>query len=707
MRAAVRLAVWKGGVGRAIAAISLLLAAGCPRKPVAPPPAAPAPHPPTFNASRIRSFSDSLAVTTIADSAAAVFVGTPRGLLRWEGATRYAQLAQRDGLPADRIAAVAVDAAGGIWLATAKGLTRGVRGAWTNYAAAPVGGFLTGLHSDGKLVWAGGPEGLARLRNGKWEHFFADTGITAFAAGPGGTLWVGTSGAGVVRIAKSGDKLDHFTIAQGCETEVVRGMVAVDRTLLVVGEGASGPRAAFFDGDRFYSYELSSPSVIEWAARAGARTLVGAGDHIYNIRPQQAAVLAGEAGAAESPVKLSAIAGWVAPPRPVAIKADLPSTALDVPPDQAQRPKPPPPAPTPKGKSAVVPAPPGGPAFVVEESPLHLPDGVTAVAGSERGLLVGTRFLGALRIENDVPRPYRINDLAAGAVRLTVACIAGKDAADDCYLATGGTRAWRFDGQAFEIAPVDPEPNARVLAVLRDDKGAVLAIHRGAEDHQLRLSRVDDGRWTPIGMQPVAVPEGAPDLNFAEFAPDGHLWVGLRYVDKEGDARDWGADEIDVASGKVMLHKELPTDVVGMYWKAKNEAWFATRSGAARLLDGKVRVFTENDGMASDITRDIGPGEKPGEIFVATGRGTGRFDGVRWTFPRLGAFYHPANALAHDGHGNVFIGTDKGLFCVGECAPDAIDAKRGLVADGVKALAVDARNRVWVLTEKGINIVEP
>jgi ligand-binding sensor domain-containing protein len=111
--------------------------------------------------------------------------------------------------------------------------------------------------------------------------------------------------------------------------------------------------------------------------------------------------------------------------------------------------------------------------------------------------------------------------------------------------------------------------------------------------------------------------------------------------------------------------------------------------------------------MASDITRDIGPGEKPGEIFVATGRGTGRFDGVRWTFPRLGAFYHSANALAHDAHGNVFIGTDKGLFCVGECAPDAIDTKRGLVADGVKALAVDARNRVWVLTEKGINIVEP
>src|SRR5262249_44424460 len=156
---------------------------------------------------------------------------------------------------------------------------------------------------------------------------------------------------------------------------------------------------------------------------------------------------------------------------------------------------------------------PEGPPLLVEESPIHLPDGVTTVGGSERGLLVGTRFLGALRIENDVPRVFRANDLAAGAVRLTVACIAGKDAADDCYLATGGTRAFGFDGQAFEIAPVDPEPGSRVLAILRDPKGDVLAIHRGADSPQLRISRVDEGRWTPIGIQAVEVPSGAPELN--------------------------------------------------------------------------------------------------------------------------------------------------------------------------------------------------
>jgi hypothetical protein len=356
---------------------------------------------------------------------------------------------------------------------------------------------------------------------------------------------------------------------------------------------------------------------------------------------------------------------------------------------------------------------PSGPVLLVEESPIHLPDGVTTVAGSERGLLVGTRFVGALRIENDVPRRFRINDLAAGAIRLTVACLSAKDK-DDCFLATGGTRAYHFDGQSFEVASVDPEPGSHVLAVLRNPQGDVLAIHRGAPEtsnaRQLRISSTDEqGRWTPIAMQAVEVPNGAPELNFAEFARDGHLWVGLRYVDKDGDARDFGAVELALDTGKAIVHKELPTDVVAMYWKAPNEAWFATRAGAARLLDGKVRVFTENDGMESEMVRDIGPGPtgETGQVLVATKRGTGRFDGTRWIFPRLGPFYPPANALAHDATGNVFIGTDKGLYCVGECSAEPIDTSRGLNADKVEDLAVDAKNRVWVLTDKGINVVDP
>ncbi|HSN34657.1 MAG TPA: hypothetical protein VLU41_18330, partial [Ideonella sp.] len=319
--------------GRVVgSALALLVAAGC-HKHDTPPPAEPAPRPPSFTASRIRSFSDSFAVTAIGDSPAALLVGTPRGLLRWEG-TRSTLLTSKEGLPADRIAAIAVDPLGGVLVATsekdggAKGLSRGFRNAWTNWGPAPVGSeFLDGLVSDGRTVWAGGPEGLGRLRGGKWEHYFADTAITALAAGYGNTVWVGTSGSGVLRIMRGGEKVERFGPSQGCETDVVRGLVAVDKTVLVIGEGPGGPRAAYFDGERFYSYALSSPALLQWAERAGARTLVGAGDKIYSLAvlPRDPQALTGSEPPPpnDSPLQLRPIRSWVVGPRLIALKGDL------------------------------------------------------------------------------------------------------------------------------------------------------------------------------------------------------------------------------------------------------------------------------------------------------------------------------------------------------------------------------------------------
>ncbi len=474
--------------------------------------------------------------------------------------------------------------------------------------------------------------------------------MTALAAGYGNTVWVGTDGAGVLRIARGGEKIEHYGASQGCEIDVVRGMVAVDKTLFVIGEGPAGPRAAYYDGERFYSYELTSPAVLEWAARAGARTLVGSGAHLYTIAvapPPEARTDADARRrttrrcssapcAATSLRRAPSRSGRICRRRRWTIRPNAPKPPKAITPPSL-----------PKGTKivAVIPPAPQGPPLVAEESALRLPDGVTAVAGRERGLLVGTRFLGALRIENDVPRQFRINDLAAGAVRLTVACVAGKNAVDDCYLATGGTRAFRFDGQAFEIAQVDPEPGSHVLAVLRDPKGDVLAIHRGNDDRQLRISRVDDGRWTPIGIQSVQVPLGAPGAQLrgvrTQRPPVGR--PALRRQRRRRARLRRRRDRLRLGQGRGAqgaAHRRrghvLP--------EAPNEAWFATRSGAARLLDGKLRVFTENDGMESELTRDIGPGPD-GQVFVATRRGTGRFDGTRWTFSRLGAFYPPATSL--------------------------------------------------------------
>jgi hypothetical protein len=666
---------------------------------------------PTWNASKVRSFTDTFPVTSIADTAHNLWIGSTHGLIRWDlAAGRYSVIGQRDGLPADRVAAVAVDSQGAVWVATAKGISRGKSGAFTNLPAPPVGDFLAGLvpAADGKSAFAGGPEGLARLRGKNWERFLDDTAITALMLAPGGAVWVGTSGRGVVRVQRGGDKLDVYGEQQGCDVDTVRGIAGTDRGLLVIGEGPRGPRVAWFDGERFYSYEVQTQQTLEWAARAGSQVLVGAGEHVYEIRTAHTDEAAAQAPAA-GPLRLVPLpAMWTAPARELVLKPGLTGKAIDDLAPVALAGK--------KGRDGKELPAPRSPRLDVTAMDFRLPEGVTSVASSERGLLVGTRFSGALRIENGVVRSFRTNDLAQGAQRLTVGCVD----AEECYVATGGARAWKFDGQSFEIAPIDPEPGARVLAVLRDPKGGVLAIHRGAGSSQLRISQVAAGSWMPVAMQAVQVPHGAPELNFAELAPDGRLWMGLRYVDKDQDAIDYGAAEIVLDGGKVIYHRQgpldgsstfgasLPSDMVAMYWKSKDEAWFATRQGAARMRGNDVRVFTENDGLESELIYDISGGAGNGEeIWVATRRGTGRYDGRRWTFPKMGPFYLKATSLARDHAGHTFIGTEKGLYCTGDCPPEPVDTRRGLLDDAVVDASVDPRGRVWVLTHKGISIVDP
>ncbi len=680
---------------------------GCAGHQGAQPPAAP--KKPTFAASHVRAFTDTFAVTSVTDSPNNLWVGSTHGLLRWDmtGGAHYTVIGPADGLPAERVAAVAGDELGGVWVATAKGVSRGFHGSWSNLPMAPVGPFVTGLTPTltGKGAWAGGPEGLARLRDKRWERYLSDTSVTALAMDPSGTLWIGTGGKGVLRVPPSGDRIEQFSAAQGCETDVVRGLVATDKGVLAVGDGAGEPRAALFNGERFYSYKVVGPSVLEWAVRAANQLMVGAGDTAYTLT-----LVAPETPPPEHPAAIRfdpTNSVVVKDGKLLTLKNDLSSAALE---------EPGPPTFPPKLAPKNAPLLPQSPRLDVAEY-VKLPEGVTTVASSERGLLVGTRFLGVVRVENGVMRRFRATDLTTGAERITVAC--GTDDSDDeCYVATGSGRCWRFDGQSFEVADIDPEAGSRVLAVVRNPKGEVLALHRGASDPHLRISVVAKGKGTPVSMQAVEVPVGVPDLNFAGFAPDGHLWLGLRYFDKDLDPVDFGAAELAVDTGKVIYHRQdapegseglpLPNDTVAMYWRGEpfNDAWFATRSGVARLSKGEVRVFTENDNLESELIQDIGPGENH-EIWVATHHGIGRWDGKVWSFPKLGPFYLRSTSLGHDERGHIFLGTEKGLYCVGDCSPEPIDSKRGLLDDAVLDLTVDTRGRVWVLTEKGISIVDP
>ena len=710
---------------------------------------------------RVRSFSDSRPVKSLAAAAGLVWVGTPRGLVRWSTTSEPptpAVLTTIDGLPADRIEGIALDIKGGVWVTTSKGVGHFASGSWTKYPKAPVGDLVTGIvvTPDGDNVWVGGSDGLARLKEGQWERYAAGTTVTSIIHDGGTGVWIGTSGKGIMRVVKQ-DML-QFGMAEGNDIDNVRAMVADSNgSLLAVGDGPGGQRVAFFDGGRFWSYRVDNTNVIEWVQRVGGDLFLGAGQSVWTMK--RVATPAEIRG----PIKFT----YSGSPALGAPKAQplagllVKEAAPPPPPPPVAAPPPPPPEPA-KGKGkkdakgkktsslvqpiveqyasvteqALAPTPsqvrpvrpwlvagPGGsggaaPLFDTDVVDVRLPDGITTVTADSDSLYIGTRFLGVMRIQKGKQTPLRLFDLTAGAERLSVACVNN----NDCYVATGGTQAWRFDGQTFEVTGVDPEKGSHVLSVVRDPTGAVIALHRGATSRVVRISRVGNkGDWAPVGLTPLEVPTGVPDLSFASFAPKGQLWVGLRYVDKEQDARAYGAAEVYVDDGRVIYHRQRPTgsqpgvsqgvnvpsDVTAIAWKGSSEAWLASGAGAVRLTDDKtVKVFTENDGLESELVHDIIEGLS-GQIWIATSRGIGVWDGSRWHFPKEPPYNVKASALTRDPDGRIWIGTDRGVIeVVSEKRTHQIGTRSGLLDDKILNMGVDVRGRVWVLTEKGISVIE-
>ena len=701
---------------------------------------------------RVRSFSDSRPVNCLAAAAGLVWVGTPRGLIRWTTTTdppTPAVLTTIDGLPSDRITALSLDQKGGVWVTTPKGVSRFFGGSWTNYPKPPVGDLVAGIvaSSDGEHAWVGGSDGLARLRDGQWEHFAGGTTVTSMASDGGTGVWLGTSGKGVMRVVR--DDLLQYGMAEGNDIDNVRAMVAdASGKVLAVGDGPGGQRAAYYDGNRFWSYRIEAPGVMEWVQRVGTDMYLGSGQQVWSMK--QVLPNAKLSGTVKfsftgSPSigapKAQPLAGMKAqdapPPPPEPAKVDpakvepakpepakgkgkkgKKSSQLEAPVDAAA----PQYAAAPRPDRPWLVAGPGGhsgtaPVFDTEVVDVRLPDGITAVSADTDSLYIGTRFLGVTRIQKGKQSPLRLFDLTAGAERLSVACINN----NDCYVATGGTQSWRFDGQTFEVTEVDPEKGSHVLAVVRDPQSAVIALHRGASSKEVRISRVGTtGKWFPVGVTSLEVPTGVPDLSFATFSPRGQLWVGLRYVDKDQDARAYGAAEVFIDDGKVIYHRQrpagvtrnvsqgvnVPSDVTAIAFKGNDEAWLASRSGAVRLKDKAVKVFTENDGLESELVHDVVEGLS-GQMWIATSRGIGVWNGERWAFPKEVPFNVKASALVRDPDGRIWIGTDRGVIEVMDGKKThLIGGRTGLLDDKVLNMGVDVRGRIWVLTEKGISVIE-
>ncbi|MCC6746265.1 MAG: hypothetical protein IT371_01320 [Deltaproteobacteria bacterium] len=622
--------------------------------------------------SQLHAFSETLPYTSLAAFGEHLYAGTPGGVIRFHRRSgEWVRLTKAQGLASDRVTAIAGHPRSGLWVATDRGISQHRAGVWSNQPVGAVPGpRVTAMVATENGVWAGGPGGLGRLADGAWRAHLPGAKITALLPDlEADGLWVGTAGEGVYRFV--GGKLVAFTAAQGQVVRHVRSMArSATGALLVVGRDDQRERLAYFDGTYWTSYDVEPQDTLDWVSAVGDDLLLSAGGRVVAVRTlAPVAAPGGRSSSRAGPLRLAGSRSPVMPSR-------LPM-----------------------------------PELATARVDTWFPPNPTVIVGYGREVLIGTRAAGAALYDGRSVKWYRTLDLTGDGEKLQLGCLE-----KTCYLAGGG-RAFRYREGRFSPLVVTPEA-AVVHAFLTDSAGAVVALWSPAEGRSVVMSRLAGDRFDKAFEAKLTLPPGRKgEVRFARYDLTGQLWVGLQYVDADGERRPWGVAVLR-PDGNVLYHRStllptedraagslaLPDDVRDIYFSGE-ETWLATDSGACRVRSQRVDLFTENEGMESELLYAIDRGPA-GELLAATQRGLGRYDGRQWRFGLADALSATARAVVRRG-GAVWVGTDAGLVRWEGGKTLRITSVHGLAGDGVRDLRVDLEGRLWVLTSRGLSIVTP
>jgi hypothetical protein len=635
------------------------LVAACP-----PPEPPPAPIPPVSTGKvRVRVFTEPSPARLLASAGRFVFVGTDAGLERWDLDGGVLTLSADHGLSGSHILALAPDPERRwVWIVTEGGLGHYDAGAQL-YSEVPsppasLGLDFAALAKEATTSVAPAEDGGAWLASlhglvyasaqGGWTSTPVKDPIRALARDRAGWLWIAAKGGLVAR--KPSGEMVRIGSSQGLAIAEPRMLVELaGERMLVIGADADGhDRLAFGKQLSWVTYRALPDVRWDAAARRGAGAVVMAGDRVYRISPADPAQV-----------------------RPLA-----------------------------RDGMRLVPLAGGGIDWVIDPVDLVVPPGAMTMRTTDEYLLIGTRDLGTARYRDGDAHPrdwLRRKQMFEDATTLTVACAR----AQDCWIATGARQAWHWTGDRFAAGG----PDQVVLAVVRDPTGPIFALHRGAAENEIHLSRIDGTAWAPISKVALSTPGTRPEVSFARFATPGSLWVGLRYHDGL-ERRAYGLAIVDTATGKTAYHRTepngggdkkpakmlaIPVGVVDADVRG-GTAWFATNEGIARLVHREVRLWTEADGLRSELARavTIAP---DGSVIIATGGGAGVWNGVAWDFPA--ALRFEINDVVATRNGQVWMATERGIAAWDGKKVRRVDMLRGLAENEVIDVVADQFDRVW------------
>ncbi len=632
--------------------LALVALAACP-----PPEPPPAPIPPVSTGKvRVRVFTDPAPVKAIAAAGKYTFIATDDAVQRWADNGPTITL---DGLPGEHVVQLASDAERKrLWILTDGGLgfydaaaevytevDPPPKSLGLDYSALARQGTAMASASEGG-AWIGTPSGLLYVSDrGGWLATAVKDPVRSLVRDRASWVWIASKG-GLIGRKPNGDMVKLNT-ANGCEITDPRIVVEApgDRVLAIGTDAQGHERIAIGKGTTWASYRTLPELTWDAAVLRGTSIVAMANGRLFRIAAASDAVRP----LARDGVRVVPLAGG-----------------------QASE-------------------------WAIDPLDLVLPPDPTTLAAVGDELMIGTRDMGTARYhDGDLhPRDWlRRKQMFEDAAGLSVACAKPTD----CWISTGARQAWHWTGDRF----VPGGPDHVVLAVARDPSGPIYALHRAPTEKEIHLSRIDGSKWTQVAKVSLVTPGDAPEVSFARFASSGSLWVGLRY--KDGiERRAYGIAIVEPGSGKVAYHRTeatpdkkvkmlpIPVGVVDADVRG-DTAWFATNEGIARLAGGEVTLWTEADGLRSELARAVTI-EPDGAVVVATGAGAGVWNGKGWDFPA--ALRFEINDVVATRSGQVWMATERGIAAWDGKKVRRVDTRRGLAENEILDVVADHFDRVW------------
>src|SRR5215831_10297580 len=247
------------------------------------------------------------------------------------------------------------------------------------------------------------------------------------------------------------------------------------------------------------------------------------------------------------------------------------------------------------------------------------------------------------------------------------------------WIGTQGGLTHYQNGQFHTYTTKNGLPDDGILALCPDGPEVVWIV-AGA-----KLVRFDHGKFDVF--QPG---KDVPVTAARTVVKDSHgdIWVaGYSRVVKRTGGRFVELVGPDLIGGTVVL--SMIVDPAGALWLGGNKGVLR------RTADGKVRIFSEADGLPDNVVRALWR-DRDGNVWAGTNEGVARLEGEHFVSAASDEGRQVVRCLLEDREGSLWIGSSGGLSRWRSDLFTVYGKTEGLPSDAPNTVFEDRQGRIWV-----------